>query len=87
MYYEKSIIIGGFRSRRIYECQCFSAAGNNVTIDDGMLATDELQSEWCGTVTYYTSCGFPIQDSYCSSWGTQCLIEAWDALDQYYCAP
>ncbi|GEN74067.1 hypothetical protein [Chryseobacterium lathyri] len=41
--------------------------------------------EWCGTVTYQTSCGFPIQDSYCTSWGQQCLMDNMALLDEYFC--
>lgn len=41
--------------------------------------------EWCGTVTYHTSCGLPIQDSYCTSWGQQCLIDNMALLDEYFC--
>lgn len=41
--------------------------------------------EWCGTVTYMTSCGFPIQDSYCTSWGVSCLIESINAFNEYFC--
>ena len=46
-----------------------------------------LDEEWCGTVTYQTSCGFPIQDSYCTSWGTNCLDQAADAFDEFFCSP
>lgn len=41
--------------------------------------------EWCGTVTYVTSCGLPIQDSYCTSWGEACLMESAALLDEYFC--
>ncbi|MFS4472234.1 hypothetical protein [Chryseobacterium sp. T20] len=46
---------------------------------------DQKAVEWCGTVTYHTSCGLPIQDSYCTSWGEQCLMDNMALLDEYFC--
>lgn len=44
-----------------------------------------LVDEWCGTVSYPTSCGFIGYDSWCSSWGIHCLMEASDMFEEYYC--
>lgn len=57
-----------------------SAKGN---VDNVPQAAHDV--EWCGTVTFMTSCGFPIQDSYCTSWGVNCLIESINAFNEYFC--
>jgi len=45
------------------------------------------KEEWCGTITIMTSCGLPIQDSYCTSWGVKCLMDNANLLDEYFCNP
>ena len=64
----------------------FGAAGfmsAKGTVDNVPQATHDV--EWCGTVTYMTSCGLPIQDSYCTSWGEACLMESIAMFNEYFC--
>lgn len=70
--------------KKVILLAAFGTAGI-LSAKETVKAMDLTAFEWCGTVTYQTSCGLPIQDSYCTSWGQQCLMDNYALLDEYFC--
>ena len=83
---KKLLLLAAFGVAGIMNAKTIAISHDDISFSDTSVSVFE-ESEWCGTVTFMTSCGLPIEDSYCTSWGEACLIESWNVLDEYYCAP
>ena len=65
-----------------------SIQDSNSSDDIALESSASDSSTGCYTITYITSCGFPIQDSWCTGWGPECsIMNTWEMFDDYFCAP
>ena len=70
--------------KKVFLLAAFGVAG---MMSANNISSKEISDEWCGTVTYQTSCGFSIEDSYCTRGGQNCLEQSLELFDEYFCAP